>query len=153
MIDGSLAGLVTTAIGANSNIAPANILATPLPGINTHCGTSAVDTPCFTPANFVPSGQETGFGAARNSFYGPGYADVDTALYKNFSVGEKLHLAVGAQAYNLFNHPNFANPSGNLADSLGTITSTVSAPTSPYGAFQGSAVSGRVMVLSARFSF
>jgi len=153
VIDGSLAGLVTTAIGANSLIAPANILATPLPGINTHCGTSAVNTPCFTTANFVPSGDETGWGAARNTFYGPGYADFDTALYKNFAVGEKLHLAVGAQAYNLFNHPNFANPSGNVAGALGTITSTVSAPTSPYGSFQGSAVSGRVMVLSARFSF
>jgi hypothetical protein len=154
VLDGSLAGLVTTAIGFNSNIAPANILATPLQGISTHCGTSAVNTPCFTAANFVPSGQETSWGAARNSFYGPGYADVDTALYKNFAIGEKVHFALGAQAYNLFNHPNFANPGGNIAGGgLGSITSTVSAPTSPYGSFQGSAVSGRVMVLSGRFSF
>jgi len=75
-------------------------------------------------------------------------------LYKNFAIGEKVHFALGAQAYNLFNHPNFANPGGNIAGGgLGSITSTVSAPTSPYGSFQGSAVSGRVMVLSGRFSF
>jgi hypothetical protein len=48
----------------------------------------------------------------------------------------------------MLNHPNFANPAGNIAGALGTITSTVSAPISPYGSFQGSAISGRVMVLS-----
>lgn len=61
---------------------------------------------------------------------------------------------VGAQAFNLLNHPNFASPHGNLAvPGFGTISSTVSAPTSPYGSFQGSAVSGRVMVLTGRFQF
>jgi len=153
VFDGSLSGLVTSAIGTAPFVPPANILASPLPGINTHCGTSAINTPCFTAANFVPSGQENGFGAARNTFYGPGYFDIDTALYKNFPIGERMKFSIGAQAFNMLNHPNFANPSGNIAGSLGTITSTVSAPTSPYGSFQGSAVSGRVLVLSGRFSF
>ena len=153
VIDGSLSGLVTSAIGVAPFVPPANILASPLPGINTHCGTSAVNTPCFTAANFVPSGDENGFGAARNTFYGPGYFDIDTALYRNFPIGGRMKFSIGAQAFNLLNHPNFANPAGNIAGSPGTITSTVSAPTSPYGSFQGSAVSGRVLVLSGRFSF
>ena len=153
VVDGSLSGLVTPAIGTAPFVPPANIDASPLPGVSTHCGTSAVNTPCFTAANFVPSGAENGFGADRNTFYGPGYFDIDTALYKNFPIGERVKFSLGAQAFNLLNHPNFANPSGNIAGSLGTISSTVSAPTSPYGSFQGSAVSGRVLVLSGRFMF
>jgi len=151
--DAALAGLISTAIGGNYTEEP-TITAAPLPGVNTHCGTSAINTACFTPANFVASGSETTWGGARNSFYGPGYFDIDTSLYKNFPITEHMKFTIGAQAYNLLNHPNFANPSGNIAGpGLGMITSTVCAPTSPYGSFQGSTVSGRVMVLSGRFQF
>lgn len=148
VFDSTLPGLLSTAVGGG-----AEVMAQPLAGVNTHCGTGAINTPCFTTANFVPAGSETTWGAARNSFYGPGYFDIDTSLYKNFPITEHVRFMIGAQVYNLLNHPNFANPGGNIAGGLGTITSTVSAPTSPYGSFQGSAVSGRVMVLSGRFQF
>ncbi len=152
VVDGSLLGLLSGEL-PSATPGPVAVMAAPLPGTPTHCGVSAVNTPCFTSANFVPAGMETTWGAARNSFYGPGYFDIDTSLYKNFPITEHMRFMFGAQAYNLLNHPNFANPGGNLAGGLGTITSTVSAPTSPYGSFQGSAVSGRVMVLSGRFQF
>jgi hypothetical protein len=60
---------------------------------------------------------------------------------------------VGAQFANLFNHPNFASPNSDVATGVGSITSTVGAPSSPYGSFQGSAVSGRVIVLTAGLHF
>lgn len=153
--DGSLLGELSGALPGFAGFlyGPLQVLAAPLPGTPTHCGASAVNTPCFTTANFAPAGMEGTWGAARNSFYGPGYFDIDTSLYKNVPIGEHVRFRIGAQAYNLLNHPNFANPSNNIASSVGTISSTVSAPTSPYGSFQGSAVSGRVMVLSGRFEF
>ena len=60
-----------------------------------------------------------------------------------------------AQAFNLTNHPHFANPNFDIAGSggFGTITSTVGQPTSPYGSFVGSPVSGRVLVLTGRLTF
>jgi hypothetical protein len=65
-----------------------------------------------------------------------------------------MYLQVGASAYNLFNHPNFAAPGHNVATpGLGLIEGTVTPPTSAYGAFQGSAVSGRIMVLTGKFVF
>jgi len=61
---------------------------------------------------------------------------------------------LGASAYNLFNHPNFSAPNGDVSSAaFGYIQSVVSPPTSPYGSFQGSGVSGRVLVLTGRFSF
>jgi hypothetical protein len=120
-----------------------------------HCGASAVNTPCYSFADFVPSLQETTFGnVARNSFYGPGYFDIDATLFKNFSIWERMRLSIGAQAFNLMNHPHFWNPNFDIAGpGFGTITSTVGQPTSPYGYFAGSAVAGRVLVLTGRLTF
>jgi hypothetical protein len=58
------------------------------------------------------------------------------------------------QAYNIMNHPNFANPSGSYTSgSFGTITSTLGPPTSIYGTSQGASVSGRLVVLTGNFTF
>jgi hypothetical protein len=102
----------------------------------------------------VPAGSETGWGNERNSFRGPGYFDWDASLYKGFVFAEKYHVVLGVSAYNLTNHANFDTPAADVSGSgLGLINSTVSAPTSAYGAFPGSAVSARIAVLSARFQF
>jgi len=153
--DGVLPGMVTTANGGNGLIGPGAITATPITFIPATCGNpGAVSTPCLSTSQFVASGSETGFGPPRNAFRGPGYADIDTSFYKNIPIKERYKFAIGVQMYNLLNHPNFAAPSGNIsAPGLGLITSTVGAPTSPYGSFQGSAVNGRVIVATGRFTF
>jgi outer membrane receptor protein involved in Fe transport len=119
------------------------------------CGPGAVGTACLNASMFTASGSETNFGnLARNSIYGPGYTDVDMSLYKRIPLGEHMNLQLGATAGDLLNHPNFAAPGHNVAvPGLGSIEGTVGPPTSAYGAFQGSAVSGRVMVLNGKFIF
>ncbi len=58
------------------------------------------------------------------------------------------------QAYNVLNHANFANPSGSISSgSFGLITTTLGPPTSIYGTGQGASVSGRLVVLTGRFTF
>jgi hypothetical protein len=123
--------------------------------LSANCGDSAVNTACLNLSQFAASGTETNFGnLARNALYGPGYHDIDTTIHKRFAITERMYLQIGASAYNLFNHPNFAAPGHNIAaPGFGLITSTVTPPTSAYGAFQGSAVSGRIMVLNAKFNF
>jgi hypothetical protein len=74
---------------------------------------SRVGTPScwFNPSAFAvpPPGQ---FGnAGRNILRGPGFAQFDLALKKAFRLKEGAQLTFGAEAYNLFNHPNFAVPS------------------------------------------
>jgi len=69
-------------------------------------------------------------------------------------MGERFRFALTATAYNLLNHPNFGAPTSDVASGqLGAIWNTVCPPASAYGAFQGSAVSGRVIVISARMHF
>jgi len=87
-------------------------------------------------------------------FRGPGYFDVDTNVTKRFSIKERAKLEIGAQFFNVMNHPNFGNPTASITSaSLGTTSSTLAPPTSPYGSGQGAIVTGRVIVLTAKFSF
>jgi hypothetical protein len=59
----------------------------------------------------------------RNSFVGPGFDDVDLALIKNTKVTERMNVQFRADAFDLFNHPNYGQPSGTVG-SVGTISST-----------------------------
>lgn len=42
----------------------------------------------------------------RNAFRGPGYWNINGAVYKNFFFGEKYRLQLRGEFFNLFNHPN-----------------------------------------------
>ncbi len=65
-----------------------------------------------------------------------------------------MHLGVGVQAFNVFNHPNFANPDSGLGDAtFGQVTAMQNAPTSPYGTFLGFDSSVRVVQLSGKLTF
>ena len=49
----------------------------------------------------------------RMTIVGPGYANVDMGLTKNFAVREGQSLSFRAEFFNLLNHPNFRVPAGN----------------------------------------
>gem|GEM_PF-386108 len=92
----------------------------------------------------------------RNSYYGPHYADSDIMVEKHFSLMYHMKFALGATAFNAFNHPNFGQPSGSMnagAGGFGYISNAISPPTSPYGSFQGAAVTGRLVQVFGKFSF
>ncbi len=130
------------------------------------CGKPRVDAannlvPCLDAATQFPVSYnvtETGFSTTRrNIFRGPNYFNTDLNVLKRFKLTEALTFAAGANFYNILNHPNFANPNtdvnGIYSAPFGTVTSTAIPATSIYGAFVGSAVSGRVIQLHARMEF
>ena len=125
------------------------------PSVNHHCGASAAVTPCLSASDFTAYNAQTDFGnAPRNNFTGPHYADTDLALDKRLYQHNAINFRVGANAFNLFNHPNFALPASNIAaGGLGTISSIAAPPTSPYGSFQGAGVGGRVVQVFGKFNF
>ena len=139
-----------------NNMQSLTILAQPNGTVAKQCGPAAVKTPCFTASNFFPAGAATTFGTVpRNSFRGPSYFNTDLSLRKNFRLNERFGFLIGANAYNILNHVNFANPVANLnaGSALGTIQSTVTPPTSPYGAFAAAAVDARIVQVIAKLTF
>jgi hypothetical protein len=66
----------------------------------------------------IPANNIGRFGNASNGdIVGPGTSAVSMSLIKTVRFTEQMHLQVGAEIANLFNHPNYAAPS-NLT--LGT---------------------------------
>jgi hypothetical protein len=105
--------------------------------------------------NFGPA---TGFGTQRrNQAYGPKYFDTDLTLKKAFALphlGEKTNLSFGVTFYNLFNHPNFDQPDGDVASpTFGKIVSTVNSPTSIYGSFLNADAAPRLIQTELKLSF
>jgi len=83
--------------------------------------------PFFNPDYFVfePMGQVGN--AMRRFFSGPGLLNTDLALLKNTRVLENQQIQFRAEAFNVFNHAQFNNPSGQIdntgAGGFGYVTS------------------------------
>ncbi len=60
----------------------------------------------------------------RNFFHGPGYNRTDVSLFKDFPITERVKMEFRAQAYNVFNHPQFNNPDTNIHDGVNVAGST-----------------------------
>jgi Carboxypeptidase regulatory-like domain len=147
-------GVRSGQISGATGIASATVLADWLGGSGyTSCTNPNVS--CYSTSQFASKGNQHDWGnIPRNSFRGPGYFNTDVNVNKTFSVREKYKLMVGAYLFNVLNHPNFDLPFNNIAlGNFGQIQSTVGPPTSAYGSFQGSAVSGRVIQTQIKFSF
>jgi hypothetical protein len=138
----------------------APILAYPTGPYTNGCGGSAVNTPCLNANNFVQSasGAFTNYPGispqSRNQFRGPGYFDVDMQLYKTFKIAERITFGLGAQAFNVLNHPNYAVPDNGFGDAtFGKILQMAGTPTSPYGNFLGFDSAPRLVQLTGKVTF
>jgi hypothetical protein len=69
---------------------------------------------CYAKGNSVMIPPALGhFGTmGRNIFPDSGFKNIDFSLAKNWHLGERLHAQFRAEFFNIFNHPNFANPYG-----------------------------------------
>jgi hypothetical protein len=67
--------------------------------------------------------------ASRTPLSGPDFINFDSSLFKTFALPRETQLVFRAEVFNVFNHPQFANP-GTTTDSagFGEITSIVNNP-------------------------
>ncbi len=74
----------------------------------------------------VPDVPGSGYGTTpRDFFRGPGRINPDMPLAKTTAITERVNVEFRLEAFNVFNHAEFANPDTNLDDgTFGQITST-----------------------------
>jgi hypothetical protein len=71
------------------------------------------------------------FGTCRpRAWHGPGIEEEDLSLFKSFPLGETRRLEFRGEFFNAFNHPSFANPSGDISapGAFGKSTATTTNP-------------------------
>ena len=103
----------TTYFGCNANR---------VPGVSMSAGAHTVSR-WINPAAFTSPPVATTFGQGDYSplggrseqARGPQFTNVDASVFKEFPVRESVYLQFRAEAFNLFNHPQFANPSSGNA--------------------------------------
>jgi hypothetical protein len=131
-----------------------NFYFNPLAFSNAQVGSSSDPCPapsssCFpSTAQVVANPALRTYGSVpRNFLRGPGRTNVDMTVAKVTGITERLKLEIRADAFNLFNHAEFANPSTNITSAnFGRITTTGD-PGPPIDHHE------RILQLAARFTF
>jgi hypothetical protein len=78
--------------------------------------------------------------AGRNILRGPHMFNTDMSLFKSFQLKERMRFTFRAEAFNIWNNPEFSNPNANIESAtFGNITST--------------STGSRVMQLGGKLSF
>jgi hypothetical protein len=129
---------------------------------------------CFNSNDYLSAGENCPAGAApgtpctllgkfptqmRNQYRGPGFFDTDFSVNKNFKIRERMTFTVGANIYNVLNHPNFQNPHTGwtpgctASATCGNINGQAAPPTGPYGSFFNGLPAGREGQFQAKLVF
>jgi hypothetical protein len=112
--DRSLLGLAGSGIGGEAidepQLAPGTLNIT-----NPRSGAAYFNTSRFSAE---PLGQLGN--SSRRFFHGPGIANVDTILSKEFPLRD-ARLQIRSEWFNVFNHTQFDNPDGNFSDGPGNF--------------------------------
>ena len=91
----------------------------PIHFTNPRSGNPYFDTNPFTVEQLGVVGN-----SSRRFFHGPGINNWDMALHKGTQITEKSALEFRAEFFNVFNHAQFLNPSGNInSGDFGVVTS------------------------------
>jgi hypothetical protein len=136
----------------------ANFLGTSYPTCSGPKG-GATQIPCLPATEFSSPIAQTfpTYGTQRrNQFFGPHYFDTDMTIMKYTTIPhwETAKIGIGAQFFNLFNHPNFQSPVNDINNgNFGQTLDTVNTPTSILGSFLGGDASPRLIQLTAKFNF
>ncbi len=95
----------------------------------------------FNPSAYSPENYGTLGNAGRNvPYHGPGINDFDMSFWKDTTFAEHATLQLRLDMFNVWNHANFANPSGNvISGTFGQILNTTG--------------TGRILQLSAHVTF
>jgi len=94
-----------------------------------NCGAGHL-TACIDPTAYAVPGNIAqnifAYGTmGRNILRGPHLFNTDMSLHKNFQIKERMRFTFRAEAFNVWNNPEFSAPSGNIqAATFGNITST-----------------------------
>jgi hypothetical protein len=82
----------------------------------------------FDTSAFTTPAQYTFGNSGRDILTGPGFHNIDFGLSRLINITERAHLEIRAEAFNLFNTPQFGLPNATLGQSTTAVISSVTNP-------------------------
>ncbi len=122
--------IATLSTGRPFNVNLANGVNNGAPSWPDRTGAGTLDNPdpfkWFDDRAFQAPAPNTYGNVARGVLYAPGQVQFDTSFVKNFKIREKMSVQFRAEAFNLFNTPQFGFPNSAIGSpTVGRITSTI----------------------------
>ena len=88
---------------------------------------------------------------------GPGQVNVDFSVIKRFPFAESRNIELRAEFFNLFNHPNFANPVSNLSavpsTSIDANTGRITGNPGDFGRVTSTSNNPRLIQFAVKLNF
>jgi hypothetical protein len=109
----------------------------------------------YDPAAFVEAPQGTFGNVGRNSLTTPHFQSIDFAVHKQFHVpGRETHVVqFRVEAFNVFNHPSWGAPSGNILAGTPFSGAPSTAARQGFGVISSTAIPMRQLQLALKYSF
>jgi hypothetical protein len=143
-----LGGINTANLGGSPWFSPAAFAPPPC-----QSATPTAACPTGAPDQVAGAAQQVG-NVGRNSMIGPGFFNLNAALAKTTTFGERLAMQLRLETVNTTNTPQFANPNATCCTSnnanFGYVTSTLSSGSGSVNAGTGAP---RSVQLAVKFTF
>ncbi len=109
----------------------------------------------FDPASFVVAPQGSFGNVGRNTMLTPHFRSIDMALAKNFTMpySERHALQFRVEAFNVFNHPVWGAPNGNILAGPAFPGAPANAAHQGFGVINSTAIPMRQIQLGLKYSF
>jgi hypothetical protein len=107
----------------------------------------------YDPASFVLSPEGTFGTVGRNSMVTPHLQQIDTALAKNFRLPNGHRIQARVEAFNVFNHPVWGAPNGNILAGAAFPGAAENAAHQGFGVITSTALPMRQIQLGVKYSF
>ena len=109
----------------------------------------------YDPASFAVAPAGTFGNVGRNTLITPHFQSIDTALAKRFTMpySDRHNLQIRLEAFNVFNHPSWGAPSGNILAGAAFPGAASNAARQGFGVISSTAIPMRQLQLGLKYSF
>ena len=124
-------------------------------GTGTGYATNRTPSRWYDPASFVVSPQGTFGNVGRNTMITPHFQSIDMALSKRFTMpySEQHTIQLRVEAFNVFNHPTWGAPNGNILAGPAFAGASAAAAHQGFGVINSTSLPMRQIQLGFKYSF
>lgn len=107
----------------------------------------------FDPASFVVAPQGSFGSVGRNTMITPHFQSIDMALAKRFTIAERHVIQFRVEAFNVFNHPSWGAPNGNILAGDPFPGAPANAAHQGFGIINSTSIPMRQIQFGLKYSF
>ncbi|HVE58844.1 MAG TPA: carboxypeptidase regulatory-like domain-containing protein [Pyrinomonadaceae bacterium] len=107
----------------------------------------------YDPASFVVAPQGSFGSVGRNTMITPGFRSIDMALGKRFTIEGRYNIQLRIEAFNVFNHPSWGAPNGNILAGAAFPGAPANAAHQGFGIINSTSIPMRQIQFGLKFAF